>query len=312
MLEALDRARAGQIGDASVNLLSANTAGSYSALAGQLGAHLRCRLPVGWQFQIHRHCGNNILLCAISFRYPDFQARFFPHVSDRSHVLLHVWAVCTYCNRQIPTKRINFSAHVHGTESRTESSALHASLTAASLCSDELFFGLVPQPCITMGHLHAALWHITTHRGNAPQQVLHAQQLHSQMQCNHIPPLTIHLIQLPHTSFRLPQVLQHHADTNAFCKYSDPMIQLFVSVLFLAGIVGAFIGSFTSKKFGRKPTMMLGGVFFLVGAILLAPAVHLAMLIVGRISMGLGEHMDYYAVRQHVRGCCNVPDISLC
>eukprot|EP00878_Enallax_costatus_P031664 GHUV01034639.1.p1 GENE.GHUV01034639.1~~GHUV01034639.1.p1 ORF type:complete len:233 (+),score=22.43 GHUV01034639.1:133-831(+) len=85
-----------------------------------------------------------------------------------------------------------------------------------------------------------------------------------------------------------PHVLNHHADTNAFCKYSDPLIQLFVSVLFLAGIVGAFIGSFTSKKFGRKPTMMLGGIFFLLGAILLAPAVHVAMLMVGRICMGLG------------------------
>ena len=61
-------------------------------------------------------------------------------------------------------------------------------------------------------------------------------------------------------------------------------------MLFLAGIVGAFIGSFTSKKFGRKPTMMLGGLFFLAGAIMLAPAVHVAMLMIGRVLMGLGEY----------------------
>eukprot|EP00878_Enallax_costatus_P035169 GHUV01039162.1.p1 GENE.GHUV01039162.1~~GHUV01039162.1.p1 ORF type:complete len:107 (+),score=12.72 GHUV01039162.1:396-716(+) len=86
-----------------------------------------------------------------------------------------------------------------------------------------------------------------------------------------------------------PHVSIHHETVNTFCKYGDPLIRLFVSVLFLAGIVGAFIGSFTSKHLGRKPTMVLGGFSCLTGAILLAPAVHMAMLMFGRICMGLGE-----------------------
>lgn len=85
-----------------------------------------------------------------------------------------------------------------------------------------------------------------------------------------------------------PEVLEHQGEGDAFCKYNDPLLQLFVSVLFLAGIFGAFIGSFTSKRLGRRPTMMLGGLFFLIGAVLMAPAVHVAMLIVGRVAMGLG------------------------
>ncbi|WIA37403.1 hypothetical protein OEZ86_014328 [Tetradesmus obliquus] len=85
-----------------------------------------------------------------------------------------------------------------------------------------------------------------------------------------------------------PQVLEAHADKDAFCKYNDPLLQLFVSVLFLAGIVGAFLGSFTAKQWGRRPTMMLGGLCFLIGAVLMAPAVHVAMLIIGRVVMGLG------------------------
>eukprot|EP00882_Tetradesmus_deserticola_P014566 GHRQ01015494.1.p1 GENE.GHRQ01015494.1~~GHRQ01015494.1.p1 ORF type:complete len:173 (+),score=43.50 GHRQ01015494.1:2035-2553(+) len=90
----------------------------------------------------------------------------------------------------------------------------------------------------------------------------------------------------------LPQVLEQHGGNNAFCKYNDPLLQLFVSVLFLAGIVGAFMGSFTAKRWGRRPTMMLGGLCFLAGAVLMAPAVHVAMLIFGRLVMGLGEaHM---------------------
>eukprot|EP00775_Hariotina_reticulata_P013342 gene13342-13470_t len=85
-----------------------------------------------------------------------------------------------------------------------------------------------------------------------------------------------------------PQVLEKHNDKDAFCKYNDPVLQLFVSVLFLAGILGAFTGSFTARRFGRRPTMVLGGGFFLAGAVLLAPAVHVAMLILGRVCMGLG------------------------
>lgn len=98
-----------------------------------------------------------------------------------------------------------------------------------------------------------------------------------------------HLRRYPDFQARFfPQVLEVHHDRNAFCKYSDPMLSLFVSVLFLAGIPGAFLASFTSRHWGRKPTMMLGGFFFLAGAVILAPAVHIAMLIVGRIAMGIG------------------------
>jgi hypothetical protein len=36
--------------------------------------------------------------------------------------------------------------------------------------------------------------------------------------------------------------------------------------------------------------MILAGTFFLVGAVLLAAAFHVAMLILGRVIMGLGAH----------------------
>ncbi|KAI8465114.1 MAG: general substrate transporter [Monoraphidium minutum] len=78
------------------------------------------------------------------------------------------------------------------------------------------------------------------------------------------------------------------AGHDSFCKYDDPMISLFVSVLFLAGIPGAFLGSWTNKWWGRRPTMMVGGANFLVGAVLMAAATHIAMLVVGRIFLGIG------------------------
>jgi len=73
-----------------------------------------------------------------------------------------------------------------------------------------------------------------------------------------------------------------------YCKYDDPMISLFVSVLFLAGIPGAFLGSWTNNWYGRRPTMIIGGANFFLGSVLMAAATHIAMLVVGRIFLGIG------------------------
>ncbi len=43
-----------------------------------------------------------------------------------------------------------------------------------------------------------------------------------------------------------------------------------------------------SRVLGRRRTMTIGGALFIVGAALQAGAVHLAMLIVGRVMLGLG------------------------
>lgn len=51
----------------------------------------------------------------------------------------------------------------------------------------------------------------------------------------------------------------------------------------------AVVGSFVSKRVGRRPAMIMAGAFFLVGAVLLAAAAHVAMLILGRVIMGLGK-----------------------
>lgn len=82
--------------------------------------------------------------------------------------------------------------------------------------------------------------------------------------------------------------LKPRAASSPFCKYDDPVISLFVSVLFLAGIGGAFLGSWTNKWRGRRPTMILGGACFLAGAVVMAAAVHVSMLVIGRVLLGIG------------------------
>eukprot|EP00878_Enallax_costatus_P003747 GHUV01003963.1.p1 GENE.GHUV01003963.1~~GHUV01003963.1.p1 ORF type:complete len:430 (+),score=129.74 GHUV01003963.1:238-1527(+) len=81
----------------------------------------------------------------------------------------------------------------------------------------------------------------------------------------------------------------HHAGSDdPFCKFDDHMLQLFTSCLFLAGAVSAMVGSWTCKRYGRKATMMAGGACFLVGTALVACAVHMVMLVLGRLVLGVG------------------------
>jgi MFS family permease len=88
-----------------------------------------------------------------------------------------------------------------------------------------------------------------------------------------------------------PAVYSKTQDKNLnsnYCKYDDQGLQLFTSSLYLAGLIATFFASYTTRKFGRKPTMLIAGVFFIAGTVLNATAQDLAMLIIGRILLGCG------------------------
>lgn len=85
-----------------------------------------------------------------------------------------------------------------------------------------------------------------------------------------------------------PHMAEAHAKGDAFCKYDDHLLQLFTSSLFLAAAASAMVGSWTCNRYGRKLTMLAGGLCFLVGTGLVAGAVHTAMLVVGRVVLGFG------------------------
>jgi putative Ca2+/H+ antiporter (TMEM165/GDT1 family) len=48
-------------------------------------------------------------------------------------------------------------------------------------------------------------------------------------------------------------------------QYDDHILQLFVSSLFLAGAFAALVGMWTCKVFGRRFTMIMGGLAFIIG-----------------------------------------------
>lgn len=83
---------------------------------------------------------------------------------------------------------------------------------------------------------------------------------------------------------------------NPYCKYNDQKLQAFTSSLYITALLSTFASSYTTRKYGRKTTMLISGVAFCLGVILTAAAQNLAMLIVGRIFLGWGVGFANQAV----------------
>ncbi|KAL8167070.1 hypothetical protein V2J09_008569 [Rumex salicifolius] len=87
-----------------------------------------------------------------------------------------------------------------------------------------------------------------------------------------------------------PSVLRKAADakTNVYCVYDSQLLTAFTSSLYIAGLAASMVASRITSIFGRKFTMILGGFTFLIGAAINGAALNIAMLILGRIFLGLG------------------------
>lgn len=81
-----------------------------------------------------------------------------------------------------------------------------------------------------------------------------------------------------------------------YCKYDNRGLQLFTSSLYLAALIATFFASYTTRRLGRRLTMLIAGLFFIVGVAFNAAAQDLAMLIVGRILLGCGVGFGNQAV----------------
>ena len=75
---------------------------------------------------------------------------------------------------------------------------------------------------------------------------------------------------------------------NQYCKFDSQVLTLFTSSLYLAALVASLGASTITRVFGRRLTMISGGVLFLAGAALNGFAQKVWMLIVGRMLLGFG------------------------
>lgn len=76
--------------------------------------------------------------------------------------------------------------------------------------------------------------------------------------------------------------------TNQYCKFDSQLLTTFTSSLYLAALIASFFASTVTRVFGRKWSMFGGGIIFLVGAAINGAAKDVAMLIIGRILLGIG------------------------
>ncbi|KAH7569132.1 hypothetical protein ACOSP7_012365 [Xanthoceras sorbifolium] len=105
-----------------------------------------------------------------------------------------------------------------------------------------------------------------------------------------------------------------HAHENHYCKYNNQGLSAFTSSLYLAGLVATLVASPITRNYGRRASIIWGGISFLVGAALNASAVNLAMLLLGRIMLGVGIGFGNQAIPlylsemapTHLRGGLNM------
>lgn len=117
-----------------------------------------------------------------------------------------------------------------------------------------------------------------------------------------------------HHFFRRVYEKKKHALENNYCKFNDQGLAAFTSSLYLAGLVASLLASPVTRNYGRRITIICGGIFFLIGATLNAAAVNLAMLLLGRIMLGFGIGFGNQAVPlylsemapTHIRGGVNM------
>ncbi|KEH16933.1 sugar transporter [Medicago truncatula] len=76
--------------------------------------------------------------------------------------------------------------------------------------------------------------------------------------------------------------------TNQYCKYDSQILTMFTSSMYLAALLSSLVASTVTRKFGRKLSMLFGGLLFLIGALINGFAQHVWMLILGRIFLGFG------------------------
>ncbi|KAK9747685.1 hypothetical protein RND81_02G008800 [Saponaria officinalis] len=73
-----------------------------------------------------------------------------------------------------------------------------------------------------------------------------------------------------------------------YCKFDSQLLTSFTSSLYFAGLFASLIASSTTKVFGRKVSIFVGGLSVLAGSAVGGSALNVYMLILGRVLLGIG------------------------
>lgn len=82
--------------------------------------------------------------------------------------------------------------------------------------------------------------------------------------------------------------MKEDANISNYCKFDSQLLTAFTSSLYLAGLVASFFASPVTRTFGRRASIIVGGIAFFCGAALGGAAQNVYMLIFGRLLLGVG------------------------
>ena len=75
---------------------------------------------------------------------------------------------------------------------------------------------------------------------------------------------------------------------DGYCQFDSQMLTFFSSSHYLVALVASFFASYVTRALGRKISMFLGGLFFLLGSVINSVAANIEMLVIGRLLLGVG------------------------
>ncbi|KAK8943711.1 Hexose carrier protein HEX6 [Platanthera guangdongensis] len=93
---------------------------------------------------------------------------------------------------------------------------------------------------------------------------------------------------------------QEEVVVSNYCKFDNHVLTAFTSSLYLAGMVASMFASLVTRNYGRRPSMLIGGVSFLVGAGISGSATNIYTLILGRLLLGVGVGFANQAVPLYI------------
>ncbi|KAK4363485.1 hypothetical protein RND71_018726 [Anisodus tanguticus] len=73
-----------------------------------------------------------------------------------------------------------------------------------------------------------------------------------------------------------------------YCKFDSQLLTSFTSSLYIAGLIASFFASPVTRTYGRRPSIIVGGIAFLIGSALGGAATNIYVLILGRVLLGVG------------------------
>ncbi|CAL5057556.1 unnamed protein product [Urochloa decumbens] len=86
-----------------------------------------------------------------------------------------------------------------------------------------------------------------------------------------------------------PDIIEkmNNASQDEYCIFNSQLLTTFVSSLYLAGMIACLVAGHITRRIGRRNSMLIGASLFLAGSILNCAAANIAMLVVGRVLLGI-------------------------